>query len=147
MSQTFIPTRKAAPLPGTVLIGLDAHDPVTLSVQLRRGVRPAAVDRLARQIGVGVQRVLRVIAVGDSTYYQLKREEKRLGSDPTHRLYNLARAIEAAEDYFEDKPLAHAWLRTPHPEFGGVAPLGYAATLEGAQQVLTVLARAEHGIY
>ena len=58
----------------------------------------------------------------------------------------LERVVEMAEQVFADRGRALRWLRAPHPELSGRAPLGVAESEGGARKVETILGQIAHGI-
>jgi len=48
---------------------------------------------------------------------------------------------------FESEEKAVEWLRQPCPALGGIKPIELLKTAEGAQLVLDIIGRIEHGVY
>lgn len=63
----------------------------------------------------------------------------------SERTERLARVIAMAEYVFDDE-LAQEWLKKPHPELGGQAPIQCALTELGARRVEEVLNMLFYGI-
>ena len=64
----------------------------------------------------------------------------------SERTERLARVIAMAEYVWDDSELAHEWLKKPHPELGGQAPIQCAMTELGARRVEEVLNMLFYGI-
>lgn len=65
----------------------------------------------------------------------------------TPHVYQIARAVEAAEAYFDgDIDAAERWLTHPKIALGGASPLEFARTPQGSDYVITLLNRMAHGI-
>ena len=63
------------------------------------------------------------------------------------RAFTVARVFDAALAYFEgDREHALDWLKHPNPALGGETPLQRAATVPGAEDVIDLIGRLEHGI-
>jgi putative toxin-antitoxin system antitoxin component (TIGR02293 family) len=146
MTQKFTPTRKAPPLPGTTLLGVRARTLIALGQEIDQGFSTSAVAEFSRHLSLTLEETLGLLRVSDSTYHSHKRQQKPLRPETSAHLYQLARVTEAAEDYFEHKDAAHAWLQTPRATFGGQTPLQFARLPGGAEYVSHVLGRMEHGI-
>lgn len=69
---------------------------------------------------------------------------KRSESD---RAVRLARVFAQAEDVFEDRDKARAWLCRPNRALGGKTPLSLLDTDLGVRQVDTIMGRIEHGVF
>jgi len=147
MTQTFTPTRTVPALPGMSLLGLQATTLLDLGEAVQHGFEPSMIERLGKHVGLTLGATLSLIGLSDSTYHSYRRKGRPLGPETSTHLYHLARVMEAAEEYFEDLPAAHAWLQTPRPTFGDRTPLQFALLPGGAEYVTTVLSRLEHGVY
>lgn len=147
MARPFVPSHRPAPLPGTTAVGLRANSLLELTDGIRRGLKPEVVTRLARSVDATTTEILGAISLSSSSYHEAVRKGRNLSPEVSSRVYQAARVAETAERYFEDPVLARAWLKRPRPEFGDRTPLSYGVTPEGAEHVITVLARAAHGIY
>jgi putative toxin-antitoxin system antitoxin component (TIGR02293 family) len=55
--------------------------------------------------------------------------------------------VERAEEVFEDGAHALAWLKTENSSLGDVTPLSLMDTDLGADTVLDILGRIEHGVF
>lgn len=147
MTQTFTPTRPVPTLPGVSLLGLDATSLLELGDAVQGGLSTSALEGFAGHLKLPVSDVLELVDLSPSSYFSYKRRGKAFGAETGARLYHLARVTEAAERYFESVTQAHAWLIEPRTTFGGRSPLQFALLPGGAEYVITVLGRLEHGVY
>ena len=70
-----------------------------------------------------------------------------LQRDEGDRAATVARVFNAALAYFEgDREHALDWLKHPNPALGGETPLQRADTATGAEDVIDLIGRLEHGI-
>lgn len=76
-----------------------------------------------------------------------RKKERRLRADESDRLLRLARVAAVAEDVLGAQDKAGRWLQKPNRALGGIAPLDLLDTDLGAEEVVTVLGRIEHGVY
>lgn len=95
----------------------------------------------------GLTRNETIKAIGMTSRQLLRRGHSgALSGDESERLYRLARIISRAAAFFGDIESGAAWLRKPHPALRGFAPLEFALTEPGAQEVLRIITSVEHGI-
>lgn len=144
--QPFIPTRTPEPLPGMRVLKLDAKSDLQVVERLNRGLSASSVERLAHYLDVPVTRMLGLTDIKSSTFHDRKKRGRRLSPEESGRVYRLAKVIEAAESYFEDRAAAQRWLSHPKVALGGTSPLEFARTAEGADYVLKLLGRMAHGV-
>jgi putative toxin-antitoxin system antitoxin component (TIGR02293 family) len=76
-----------------------------------------------------------------------RKQERRLRADESDRLLRLARVAAVAEDVLGAQDKAGRWLQKPNRALGGIVPLDLLDTDLGAEEVVTVLGRIEHGVY
>ena len=55
--------------------------------------------------------------------------------------------MERAAEVFESQDLAFDWIKTPNASLDGFTPLSMLDTELGAETVLDMLGRIEHGIF
>ena len=144
--ETFVPTRTPPPLPGTRILTLKAQNGLQVVEQLNQGLAADSVEQLASYLEMPVTQILELAGIKSSTFFERKRQRQPLSPDASGRIYRLARVVEAAEDYFENTDAAKRWLMHPKVALGGVTPLSFAHTAEGADYVVRLLGRIAHGV-
>ncbi len=118
-----------------------------LAERLSHGLPPQALERLARHLDIAVGDMLAFTDIKSSTYHDRKRNRRPLSPEESSRLYRIAKAVEAAEAYFEgDGEAAKRWLNHPKVALAGKTPLEFARTPEGSDYVIRLLGRMEHGV-
>jgi len=110
------------------------------------GLPYATLEAVARRYEVSVPRLADIVGLPARTLARRKKE-RRLTADESDRLVRLARVAAVADDVLETPKIAGEWLRTPNPTLGGAAPIDLLGTDLGAEQVETVLAHIDHGVY
>jgi putative toxin-antitoxin system antitoxin component (TIGR02293 family) len=60
---------------------------------------------------------------------------------------DLERVAAAARDMLQMEARAEEWLSEPNLRLGGKSPRDMAQTSEGAQEVLALIGRIQHGVY
>jgi len=73
------------------------------------------------------------------------KSDEALDPVASERIDRLAQVAVLAEDVFEDKDVAGAWMATPNDSLGGETPLSLCETELGARQVRRVLHAIEWG--
>lgn len=145
--QVFTP--KAASHPHDLLstLGLPtaaiaAHDSISmgLNATILRSITDATeLDEAA---------LLRMAGIDRNTYSRrLSSAEKRFSPEQSARVYTLARVIGAACELFNhDNARLAQWLNKPAKGLGGKKPAELLSTPAGAEAVLTLVGRLEHGV-
>ena len=144
--ETFIPTRTPPPLPGTRILTLEAQNGLQVVEKLNQGLAADSVERLAAHLEMPVTQMLELAGIKSSTFFERKKQKQPLSPDASGRVYQLAKVVEAAEDYFENADMARRWLTHPKVALGGATPLAFARTAEGADYVVKLLGRMAHGV-
>ncbi len=144
--QAFIPTRPAPAPPRVSLLGLKATTILEVGEAVENGFATSLVKRFASHINASLQDTLKLLDISKRTFHQYQRHKKPLSRSVSINVLLLAQITEAAEQYFEDKTNAHAWLATPRTTFGGTTPLQFSLLPNGAEYVRAVLNKLEHGV-
>lgn len=87
-----------------------------------------------------------LIGMSASTYNRRKKED-RLTPGESEGVYRYASLLERAYTVFGDENNARVWLNSPVRALGNRVPLEYAKTEPGANLVMQILGRLEHGSY
>lgn len=113
---------------------------------IRQGISAAAVDVLARAIGVTQGELALALGIPERTLARRKKEGM-LNSEESAKLVRLARVVARAETVFENVDAALDWLKSPNAALGGATPLSLLDTEIGAENVADTLGRIEHGVF
>jgi putative toxin-antitoxin system antitoxin component (TIGR02293 family) len=76
-----------------------------------------------------------------------RRKDGVFTAEESAKLLRLARVAQRAAEVFERAELALDWLKRPNRAFAGEMPLALLDTEVGAETVLDVLGRIEHGVF
>lgn len=87
-----------------------------------------------------------LIGMSSSTYQRRKREQK-LTRNESEGVYRYAALLERTKAVFGNDEKTRTWLNSPIKALGDRVPLDYAKTEPGANLVMQVLGRLEHGSY
>lgn len=134
------------PAPGWSL-GLSDQRPDAIHDHLLAGLPFKAVETLVGKSGLRQQDVLGAAQLPASTLARRKKA-KKLEPAESERLFRVARVFERAAELFEgDAAAARRWLTEPVRGLGYRVPLELARTQVGAQLVLDLIGRLEHGVF
>ena len=112
----------------------------------RSGLPYAALEALSRRYAIALPRVARVVGLPARTHARRKKE-RQLSAAESDRLLRLARVAAEAESVLGAPDKAGQWLQKPNRALRGAVPLDLLDTSLGAEEVVTVLGRIEHGVY
>ena len=115
-------------------------------VLIRRGLPSAALESLTGNLGLAQAELAAVLGIPERTLARRKKEET-LSPEESAKLVRLARAVGRATEVFEDRDAALGWLRRPNRALAGEAPLRLLDTEIGAESVMDLLGRIEHGVF
>lgn len=114
---------------------------------VREGFPFARAERAYKRLGFTLEEVAASVGVPARTLHRRKTSGARLDSSESEKMLRLARVGAAAIDVFGDEEKARLWLRSPIRALGDATPASLLDTDVGAEAVLDVLTRIEHGVY
>ena len=132
-------------LGGTKVVGKRVRSQEDLAQRVRKGLPFAALVAVMEKYGISRDVLCSILHLSARNFLRRK-EQKRLSSDESDRLYRLARVIAHANRVFEDPDESADWIHAPNTSLGKQQPLTLLDTDIGVQQVDQVLGRIEHGI-
>jgi len=138
---------KLAPPRGyIVLLGLDYFDLPSILKAVEKGFSWKTFERFVKNMGLPAEQVADVIGIPRRTLARRK-VEGRLKADESDRLLRLARVFGSALDLFSgNREAAVLWLTDINIALGGVAPLDYARTQLGADEVENLVGQIQYGL-
>ena len=113
---------------------------------IRHGLPSIAVDALSSAVRITQAELAGALGIPERTLARRKREGL-LNSEESAKLVRLARAVERAEEVFEDFDVALNWLKSANAALAGVTPLSLLDTDIGAESVVDTLGRIEKGVF
>lgn len=118
---------------------------VALAERVAAGLSTASAEALARLLGTAA--VIGQI-VPEPTLRRARKARKPLSREMSERLYEIGRVLDAVSlAYRGDEAAIRRFLDRPHPLLDGRTPFDLArSSSAGADAVLNLLRRAEHGI-
>lgn len=120
--------------------------PAPTLAEVRAGLPASFLDRLRDTLDVTEAQLASVVGIPRQTLVR-RRLRGVLRRDEGDRAATVARVFNAVLAYFEgDRDHALDWLKHPNPALAGETPLQRADTATGAEDVLDLIGRLEHGI-
>ena len=114
--------------------------------EVRAGLPASFLDRLRNTLDVTEAQLASVVGIPRQTLVR-RRLRGVLRRDEGDRAATVARVFNAALAYFDgDRDHALDWLKHPNPALAGETPLQRADTATGAEDVLDLIGRLDHGI-
>jgi putative toxin-antitoxin system antitoxin component (TIGR02293 family) len=143
----LVRTGSAGPYAYGMLLGIGQLELPKLLREIERGLPCRSYERLAKNLALSNDRMLRMVDIARRTLVR-RRAEGRFSRDESDRLLRAARVLGAALSLFEgDRDAALAWLEEPQLAFGGAIPLEVARTEIGAREVEDLAYRLEEGVF
>ena len=140
--------RGRPPMPRSyiVLLGLNYFDLPSLIKAIEKGFSWKTFERFVKNIGLPSEFIGEVIGIPPRTLAR-RRVDGRLKPDESDRLLRLARVFGNALDLFGgNRVAATLWLTDVNYALGNVAPIDFARTEVGADEVDTLVAQIQQGI-
>ena len=119
---------------------LELHDAA------ERGLPVFVIDALGENLNVSREELLHAIAVSLRTLTR-RQKARVLSPEESDRVLRLARVAARAEEILGGREDAVTWLHRANRSLGGHRPLELVRTDAGAELVVDVLGRLEHGVF
>ena len=113
---------------------------------IRKGISSVAVDSLAKALHMTQSELAMALGIPERTLARRKKEGT-LNSEESAKLVRLARVIGRAEEVFEDIDVALDWMKSGNAALSGATPLSLLDTDIGAESVMDMIGRIEHGVF
>lgn len=114
--------------------------------QIKAGFPVARFKHLGAALAIPEDQLAKHLGISRATLHRRK-QSGRFDPWESDRLHRFSRLFDIAAEVFDGTGEARQWLSTGQVGLGGVAPLEYAETEEGAREVERLLGRIEHGVY
>ena len=119
---------------------LELHDAA------ERGLPVLVIDALGENLHASREELLHAIAVSLRTLTR-RQKARVLSPEESDRVLRLARVAAQAEEILGGREDAVKWLHRANRSLGGHRPLELVRTDAGAELVIDVLGRLEHGVF
>ena len=132
---------------GSVSIGITTNDLGSLIDEIRKGLSYSSFESLQKSVGIPQKSLAHAININNRTLTRRKKEF-RFNSDESERLLRIGKIVDRTLGLMEgDMELAKEWLTSPAVALGGTTPLEFADTEPGANEVMILIGRLEHGVF
>jgi len=122
-------------------------DPIAQSEQIRIGMEPNIIGRVAAEIlKTSVQSLLASLRIPSSTLTRKLAARDRLSSGESDRVSRVMLVHARAADVFESRDIAAQWMQVPHAELSGETPVAMLDTQAGYDAVQRIIQRIEFGV-
>jgi putative toxin-antitoxin system antitoxin component (TIGR02293 family) len=130
------------------LAGIKIDQPVTQLIEnIKSGVSFSYLQTMAATLDASQLRLGQSLNISKRTMHRRKTEGK-FTADESERIMRMYKIIQKALDVFDgDIEDTRLWIKTPKKSLGGEIPMDFADTDVGAQEVVHLLGRIEHGVF
>jgi len=127
-------------------LGIKATRPALVE-EIRKGLSVSVISKMVKELDVSQRSLLKVLDVSTATLTRRRQDRKRLNLQESDRVYRIANVYRAAVQLFEgNRDHARQWLNQPAKALGGQTPFELLDTEAGADEVLDLIGRLEHGV-
>ena len=126
---------------------LSLGDTLALIKQIRAGLRVGIIDDLARLLRLPTKRIMLAIAMSPRTMARRKLTGRLHKVESDHVVRIALMLNTATRLYSGDVSRAAMWISRPNRALAGAAPLDFADTAPGYQEICDLIMRIEHGVY
>ncbi|MEM1095687.1 MAG: antitoxin Xre-like helix-turn-helix domain-containing protein [Bacteroidota bacterium] len=106
---------------------------------VRTGISLAVYDSVRERMGIGSERLERLLGVSTRTLQRRRHAEDRLTAVESDRLWRLLHVFEQAKRALGSEDAVRQWLLNPHAHLGDEAPLDRLDTQPGLREVEDML--------
>lgn len=126
--------------------GLNNAGGIALLKQINEGLEGQVAGLIADWAKITQSDLRKMSGIPSTTFN--RSVKARFSADQSERLVRIIRIIDHAVELFEgDKAQAQKWLNEPNRALEWKVPADLMPSETGAQEVIRLIARVEHGIY
>lgn len=124
------------------------QQPVDAHNMILAGFSADIVSKLALETQLDEMTICQSVGISRATYHRKNKEDNNTFSvEQSGKLYMFAKVLDAAIQLFNgDMSAAVQWLKSPAKALGGERPLTMLSTPTGAEAVIDLIGRIEHGV-
>ncbi len=122
------------------------QNPLDLIELSRKGLSRAAVDLVAKRVGLSDREMARILNISERTFHRYT-PDTQLDTSSTERLLKLMLLYQHGEEVFSNLEDFKPWMRQSMRVFGDKSALDLLDTITGFEWVDNVLSRIEFGTY
>ncbi|MEM6380904.1 MAG: antitoxin Xre/MbcA/ParS toxin-binding domain-containing protein, partial [Bacteroidota bacterium] len=124
----------------------EVKTPFDLMALARQGLYRSALDSLGQLLELSTKDLVQYLHISERTLQRYD-QHKKLSSELSDHLIQIAKVYARAVEVFEDHDRAVQWLKYPSQALGVVTPLSCLDNYSGIELVLDELGRLEYGVY
>lgn len=113
---------------------------------LRAGLPSRGLEALLASLDISRAELCAALNIPERTLAR-RLGEGRLAPEESEKVLRLGRVWERANVVFPDEVAARSWMKSPNPALGRETPLSLLDADVGADAVLNLLGRIEHGVF
>ena len=133
-------------LGGTKVIGHSLKTEMDLYETSRIGLPKMAFLHLVANLNVSMRSMTRLLNVAERTI-QRKGDHDLLDISTSEQILQIAEVFSRGNDVFESSENFQKWMNSENLSLGGKRPIDLLPSRYGAQMILDVIGRIEHGVY
>ncbi len=131
---------------GAKFLGAQIKNSLDIDRVIKKGIPFRAGNHVRSLLNLSLPDFSSIVAVSPSTWSRARKNNHRLSTAVSDRVYRLARIFSVAVQVLEDEEDARQWLIHEQIGLGGKTPLDLLQTEAGAKEVEDLLWRIEYGI-
>jgi len=133
-------------LGGTKVIGHSLKTEMDLYETSRIGLPKMAFLHLVSNLNFSMRSMTQLLNVAERTI-QRKGDRELLDISTSEQILQIAEVFSRGSDVFESPVNFQNWMNSENMSLGGKKPIDLLPSRYGAQMILDVIGRIEHGIY
>ena len=122
--------------------------PVEAHMKILAGFSSDIVAKLSSETNIDEVVLCQWVGISRANYHRKNKEDKKvLSVEHSGKIYMLVKVLDATKSLFDgDMPVVIKWLNSPARALGEECPLQMLSTPIGAEAVLDLIGRIEHGV-
>jgi len=133
-------------LGGTKVIGHSLKTEMDLYETSRIGLPKMAFLHLVSNLNVTVRSMTQLLNIAERTL-QRKGDQELLDISTSEQILQIAEVFSRGNDVFESSENFQNWMNSENMSLGGKKPIDLLPSRYGAQMILDVIGRIEHGVF
>lgn len=133
-------------LGGPKAIGSSIRSEMDYYTISRKGIKKRALVNLALNLGMSLRAIAALLNVTERTL-QRKADSDLLDGTTSEQVLQIAEVFSRGGEIFGSQGDFREWIGTENKALGGKKPMELLSSRFGAQMVLDVLGRIEHGVF
>lgn len=123
------------------------QDPLSAHLWIIAGVAPSIIHQISGLVMTDVGVICRLVGISRGTLSRKVRNKTTLSVSQGERVYGVVQALEAVLSLHRNNTVrAISWLHRPAWGLGGKRPAEVLSTALGAQAVIVLVGRIQHGV-